>query len=81
MNQLRIGDVKTVAGVRLIPVETITIYSDIDSTANWWYGTKELYALVIMTSFGLQAFDKDAHEMNISELISNVPKLEKLLNP
>jgi hypothetical protein len=79
MNPLRIGEVITVAGVTLIPVEKINIYSGKDSTASWWYGSKELYALVVSTSSGLQAFDNNAKQINISELISYVPKLEQIM--
>jgi len=81
MNYLRIGDVITVAGVTMIPVENINIYGDANSINSWWYGSKELYALVISTSSGTRAFNKDAHEMNINELICDIPKLEQLLNP
>ncbi|MGD8938902.1 MAG: hypothetical protein PVJ72_05955 [Gammaproteobacteria bacterium] len=80
MSQLRIGEVITVAGVTLIPVEKIDIYSRVDSSTRWWYGSKELFAIVVNTSSGLQVFDNNAKPMNISELISYVPKLEETIH-
>ena len=79
MNHLRVGGSITVAGLTIIPVENINIYCDANSITSWWYGSKDLYALVVHSSSGLQVFDKHAQEISIDELIGKVPKLGRLL--
>jgi hypothetical protein len=81
MITLQIGRVTKVAAATIIPVEQLIIYSDARSTPNWWYGSKELYALLISTSSGLQAIDQNGRELSIASLISIVPKLNEYLPP
>ena len=81
MNALKIGDVIKVSGVTIIPVEKMYIYSDCASSPSWWYGGKEIYALVVSSSLGLQAFDCDAQELSVNDLINYVPELDEVLQP
>jgi uncharacterized spore protein YtfJ len=79
MNELLIGNIIKIAGVTIIPVESINIYRETNTKTHWWYGSKTPYALVICTSTGIQVLDHNAQEMNVSDLISNVPQLADIL--
>jgi hypothetical protein len=79
MNKLCIGQVSNVGTATIIPVEQITVHAEMNSQMNWWYGSKELYALVITTPSGVQVYDKHAHQLSIDELVSAVPKLNEYL--
>ena len=79
MNNMQIGQVTKVATTTIIPVEQLIVYRDTNSTTSWWYGSKELYALVISTSTGFKAFDMHSNEMSIGDLIREVPTLNEYL--
>ena len=81
MTKLQIGQVTKIDSVTIIPVEQLTIYSGTGSPESWWYGSKEMYALVISTSSGLRAIDQNAHELDIADLIDKVPALNEHLHP
>lgn len=80
MNELRIARAVKVAGVTIIPVERINIHNQINATMNWWYGRKEIYALVICTTSEVKAFDETAREINIDQLIDIVPQIADMLD-
>ncbi|KON32316.1 hypothetical protein AC478_00610 [miscellaneous Crenarchaeota group-1 archaeon SG8-32-3] len=81
MNELRIGNVITLAGVTIIPVEELTIIREINPITKWWYGSKNVYAVVVVsTTFGTQVLDKNARELNVLDLISQVPRLAEMLD-
>jgi hypothetical protein len=79
MIKLYIGPVTKVQTTTIIPVEQLTIHSEINLKTSWWYGSKELHALVISSPSGVHVYDKRAHELNIDELIRAVPELTEHL--
>jgi hypothetical protein len=79
MDKLHIGPITKVETTTIIPVEQITIHAETNSQPIWWYGRKELYALVITTPSGAQVYDKHGHDLDIDELIRAVPKLNEYL--
>lgn len=79
MNKLQIGTVTKVDSTTIIPVEQLTVLSEKHSQSSWWYGSKELYALVIRSPTAVQVYDKHAHELNIDELVHALPELTEYL--
>ncbi|WP_455205088.1 hypothetical protein [Kaarinaea lacus] len=79
MNQLQIGKPIQIAELTIIPVEQIITNSDVSESSGWWFGSKELYALLVRTPKQTLAFDKNAQKLHLSNLISNVPKLGEYL--
>ena len=79
MNQLRIGPTIKTEGVKIIPIEQISIARENRTHMLWWQGNKQVYALVIMSSAGIYAIDTNARELVISELISSLPQLAEIL--
>lgn len=80
MNELRIGAAVEVSGVTIIPIEKINSFAEIHTKTIWWYGSKDLYAVVISTPSGLRVLDKDAREMDMNDLIRIVPQLTDTLD-
>ena len=76
MTELRVGKALEISGIKIIPVESVAIQSGIDAGEGWWYGSKDVYALVINTPIGLFAMDQAGREMDITELIQKFPSLE-----
>lgn len=80
MNDLQIGSAIKVSGVTIIPVEQINISSEIRPTTLWWYGSKQVYALVICTTYGILAIDQTAREIPIDKLFAELPQLENIIS-
>ena len=80
MNRLQIGQSVKVGEVTIIPIEQISIDRETRPHMHWWHGSKQVYALVILSSTGMHAMDTDAREVNVNELIARVPQLIDLLD-
>jgi len=80
MNQLQIGQTVKVDGVTIIPIEQISIEREARSHMLWWHGSKQVFALIIVSSGGINAMDTDARKINVEDLISRLPQLAEIIN-
>ena len=79
ITELRIGKTIEVKDVRIIPVEQVTVQGDAAAGGGWWYGAKELYAVVINTPTGTKAVGQYGVGIDLNALIEKLPSLERYI--
>jgi uncharacterized spore protein YtfJ len=79
ISELCAGVPISVAGITLIPIERVRIYSEKQAKGYWLTGTKEAVAVMICEREGARIIDLEAHEHSVDEFITQVPELESLL--
>lgn len=80
MDKIKVGTPIRLKDHLLVPIEKSSVSHDTAEAAAWCRGSKELIALVVQTSSGMQAFDMDGGQIAISELKKTVPGIQAYLN-
>ena len=79
MSRLLAGTPLTHNGVTVIPIEKIDVCGRDMKCGYWLYGSKKAEAVVICDLQGIRAFDMQANELSLKELIKDVNGLNGLL--
>jgi uncharacterized spore protein YtfJ len=79
MNRLQIGQMVKAAGITIIPIEKISVSTEVNSHLFWWNGYKEPHALVVISPSRLQAFGIDGRDYDVNKLINSLPELAEIL--
>jgi hypothetical protein len=76
MNLLRAGGVVEVAGIRLIPVERISITTQQDGSHVWLQASKEVAAVAICEAQSVRLLSVSGESLSLDEWLPQVEGLE-----
>lgn len=81
MDELRAGKAMVVGRVTVIPIEHLLLQTETSHTGGRLVGAMAPYAIVVCQASGVRAFDVQAAEVPVNDLVREVPGLEAVLAP